>query len=572
MPANTPPGGQDPERTVSYRWDQGQQPANPPTMPLNSGQPYPPQQQPYTPQHSAGQPYPPQQPYGGQQYQQQPPQSGGWQQQGPEALQPSWQGPEGPAGPAGPVKKRKSWIVAVIAALAVVVLGGGTVYAVSAFSGGGTQPHEVLPASAIGYLRLDLDPDAGQKAALFALTRKFTFTKDKVTGDDPRKSLFEAAQGDLGKIDYAKDIEPWFGSRIGAAVVPGGEEPGFAVAVQVTDEALAKTGIAKVMDKEKYGLAFRDGYAILSDTQANADKYATGPTMAENAEFTGDIDSLQGDGILSFWGHLGKLSDLSAVGKLGEQEKAQLAKVKNARFVGALRFDSAFAELTGSVRGAEQLTEGDLAKADLATLPGSTAGAMSISGLDQIVSKQWAEFEKTIAGTPEVKQFLDQAKQNMGLTLPDDLVTALGKNLTFAVDAEGLDGDKPNAGVRIQTDPAKAQAVLDKITKAFQDSGQPVPEFGKVAGDGVFTVGTTESYAKKLSEQGTLGDSETFKTAIPNADSTYAVFVDLDKVEKFYLAGMEGDDKANLEVLQAVGLSGTQDADSATFSLRLLFN
>lgn len=541
MSANTPPDGQDPDQTVSYRWNQGQQPVNPPTMPLSVG---------------SGQPYPPQQP----QYGAQP----GWQQQGPEGF-----------GPPQPVeRKRKGWIVAVIAALAVVLLGGGTVYAVSAFSGGGTQPHEVLPSNAIGYLRLDLDPDAGQKAALFALSRKFTFSQGKVSEDDPRKSLFDATQqGGDNPIDYAKDVEPWLGSRVGAVALPGGgKEPGFAVAVQVKDEALAKTGIAKLLDGQKYGVAFRDGYAIVSDTQQNADKYATGPTLSENAEFTGDVDSLAGDGVLSFWGHLGQLSKLSPT-ELSAEQQTQLDKIKNARFVGALRFDSAFAELTGSVRGAEQMTEGDLPKTDLATLPGSTAGALSISGLDQMVTKQWAEFEKTMAATPEVKQFMDQAKQNMGLTLPDDLVTLLGKNLTIAVDEEGLDGDTPKGGVRIQTDAAKAQAVLDKITKSFQDSGQPVPEFGKVAADGVFTVGTTQDYAQKLSEQGNLGDSETFKTAVPNAgDANFALFVDLDKVEKYYLEKMEGDDKANLQVLRAVGLSGTQSADAASFSLRLLFN
>lgn len=542
MSANTPPDGQDPDRTVSYRWNQGQQPANPPTMPLSVGN---------------AQPYPPQQPSYGQQP--------GWQQQGPEGFGP----------PVVAEKKRRGWIVAVIAALAVVLLGGGTVYAVSAFSGGGTQPHEVLPSNAIGYLRVDLDPDAGQKAALFQLSRKFTFSKGKVTEEDPRKSLFDAAQADRdNKIDYAKDIEPWLGSRIGAAALPtgSGDTPGYAVAVQVKDEGLAKAGIAKLMDEETYGIAFREGYAILTDTQAAADKYATGPTLSENAEFKSDIDSLAGDGVLSFWGHLGQLAKLSA-SELGPEEQAQLDKVKNARFVGTLRFDSAFAELTGSVRGAEKMVEGDLPKADLATLPGSTVGAMSISGLDQMVTKQWAEFEKTLANTPEVKQFMDQAREKMGLTLPDDLVTLVGKNLTLAVDEEGLDGDTPKGGVRIQTDAAKAQAVLDKITKAFQDSGQPVPEFGKVAGDGVFTVGTTEDYAKKLSQQGNLGDSETFKTAIPNAgDANYALFVDLDKVEKFYLENLEGDDKANLEALRAVGLSGTQSADSASFSLRLLFN
>ena len=46
------------------------------------------------------------------------------------------------------------------------------------------------------------------------------------------------------------------------------------VAVQVTDEAAAKAGIAKLMGKEKYGIAFREDYALLTATQAEADQAA----------------------------------------------------------------------------------------------------------------------------------------------------------------------------------------------------------------------------------------------------------------------------------------------------------
>ena len=129
------------------------------------------------------------------------------------------------------------------------------------------------------------------------------------------------------------------------------------------------------------------------------------------------------------------------------------------------------------------------------------------------------------------------------------------------------------AGVRIVTDPAKAQAVLDKVEKAMTASGQPAPQIAKVAGDGAFTIATTQDYAKKLSEDGTLGDSEAFQDAIPDAgNANFALFVDLDKLEKLYLKDMQGEEKANLEVLRAVGFSGTQSGDEATFSLRLLFN
>ncbi|MEV1169670.1 hypothetical protein [Nonomuraea sp. NPDC049784] len=621
MSANNPPYGQDPDRTTAY---------NPSATPPTSGQPYPPQQpyqQPYGQQGAYGQqasygqqqPYNPQQPQGQQQpsygapygqqpsygqqqaqggwQQQQQPQQGwqqeqqGWQQgQGWQQEQQGWQhdqyaqggwqqqGPEG-FGPAEPGKKgRKTWIIAAAAALAVILLGGGAVWAVGAIGGGGTQPNEVLPANSIAYVRLDLDPAANQKLALFQLARKFTVTKDTFTGEDPRKALFDTFdKGSDSKIDFAKDVDPWLGSRVGFSAVPSGkEEPDFALAIQVKDEAQAKTGIAKLMDGDKYGLAFREDYALISSTQQLADKFAKGDTsLADNTEFNDDMGAIGEQGVLSFWADMGGLMDL-AKKEIPADQVAAVEQIKDARFAGALRFDSAYVELAGVVRGAKGLTpEGDLPKAELGTLPATTAGALSISGLDQIVTKQWAQIQKQAAATggTEIKQFIEQAQSQLGLQLPGDLATVVGQNFTLAVDSQGLDGDQIKGGVRVVTDPAKAQAIVDKVQQALTSQGQGAPQIAKVKGDGVFTVATTDEYAKQLAGEGTLGDSETFQTAIANADdANYAVYVDLDKVENLYLKSMEGDDKANAQVLRAVGMSGSLTDSEATFSLRVLFN
>ncbi|WP_246079903.1 DUF3352 domain-containing protein [Nonomuraea mesophila] len=581
-------------------------------MPTSSGSPYPPQQ-PYGQQGQGGygqqppqqQPYgqqaqggygqqpPPQQPYGQQQpqqqwqqggWQQQQPQQGwqqeqGWQQQGQYAQGGGWQqqGPDG-VGPAEPKKGPKTWIIAVAAALAVVLLGGGAVWAVGAIGGGGTQPHEVLPADSIAYARLDLDPAANQKVALFQLARKFTATKDTFSGEDPRKALFDTiTKGDDSKVDFAQDVDPWLGSRIGFAAVPSGkDEPDFAVAVQVTDEEQAKAGIAKLMDGDKYGIAFREDYALLSATQELADKYAQAEgSLGDNTDFNDDFAALGEQGVLSFWAHAGSLAEAAKKGMTPEQA-ASLEQVKDARFAGALRFDSAYVELAGVVNGAKGMTpEGELPPADLGVLPASTAGALSISGLDQVLTKNWANIEKqaTATGATEVQQMLAQIKTRFGLELPGDLATLVGKNFTFALDSEGLSTNQFKAGARIATDPAKAQAILDKIQQAMASGGQGAPQIAKVAGDGVFTVATTDDYAKKLAETGTLADSETFQTAIANPDeANMALFVDLDKIESLYLNSMQGDEKANAQVLRAVGMSTTMTDSSATFSLRVLVN
>ena len=53
-----------------------------------------------------------------------------------------------------------------------LVVGGGTAFAVTTLSGGGAQPDEVLPGNAIAYVRMDIDPSAGQKIAAVRLLRK----------------------------------------------------------------------------------------------------------------------------------------------------------------------------------------------------------------------------------------------------------------------------------------------------------------------------------------------------------------------------------------------------------------
>ncbi|TDD19059.1 hypothetical protein E1294_22330 [Nonomuraea diastatica] len=605
MSVNNPPSGQDPDRTTAYNWNQGQQPANPPTTPMSSGEPYPPQQ-PYGQQAQGGygqqppqqewqqQAYGQQPSYGQQPQQQQQWQQGGWQQQQPQQgwqqeqgwqqqnqhAQGGWQqqGPEG-FGPAEPAKKGpKGWIIAVAAALAVVLLGGGAVWAVGAIGGGGTQPHEVLPADSIAYARLDLDPAANQKMALFQLARKFTVTKDTFSGEDPRKALFDTiTKDDDSKVDFAKDVDPWLGSRIGFAAVPSGkEEPDFAVAVQITDEEQAKAGIAKLMEGDKYGIAFREDYALLTPTQELADKYAQAEgSLGDNTAFNDDMATVGEQGVLSFWTHVGGIAQ-AAKKELTAEQAATLDQIKDTRFAGALRFDSAYVELAGIVSGAKGMVpEGELPPANLGSLPATTAGALSVSGLDQVVTKNWANIEKqaTATGAAEVQQMLAQVKTRFGLELPGDLATLFGKNFTFAVDSEGLDTNQFKGGVRIATDPAKAQAILDKIQQAMASGGQGAPQLAKVAGDGVFTVATTDDYAKKLAETGTLGDSETFQTAIANPDeANAALFVDLDKIENLYLNSLQGDDKANAQVLRAVGMSTSITDSSATFSLRVLFN
>jgi hypothetical protein len=464
----------------------------------------------------------------------------------------------------------------------VVLVGSGSVYAVNLLSGGGTQPEDVLPADTMAYVRVDLDPSAGQKVALFNLARKFAATRDSFTGDDPRKALFELMRkGDdsLAGVDYARDVAPWIGDRIGFGVLAppaGSSTPDVVAAVQVTDQAQARTGLAKLhLGKEMSGIAFREDYAILASDQAAADKYAKATPLSQNAVFTDDLKALGEPGVLSFWGDAGRIAKAAQASGATAAGSGTLDMIKNARFAGALRFDSGYAELTGISRGAGAQAPSDLQGVRIASLPASTVGALSISGLGDMIAKQWPQITKAAeqAGGIKADDFIATAKQTYGISLPDDLVTLLGKNLTVALDEQGLDKSVPDIGAVLTTDPAKAQAIVSNLERLLTDSGTTAPQIAKVAADGRLVLASSQEYAARLAQDGTLGDSETFKTAIPDAGSaTAALYVDLDKIEKLYLKDLTGDERASVQALRAIGMSARQSGDTTSFSLRVLFN
>jgi hypothetical protein len=526
------PFNQDPDRTVSFR-----HPA-----PGQYTQPYA-----NVPQHATG-PSP-------------------WQQ-----------GELGP--PVPPVRKRgRGWLLAIIGAVLVVLVGGGGVYAVSLLSGGGTQPEDVLPADTLAYVRVDLDPSAGQKVALFTLARKFSATRGSFTGDDPRQALFALLRkegGGLDQVDYARDVAPWIGDRIGFGLLapsPGASTPDVVVAVQVTDEAKARTGLPKLdSGSGMKGLAFREGYAILAGTQQAADKYAKAAPLAGNADFADDLKAVGEPGVLSFWGDAGKIAKAVQESGASVPDSGALDMIKDARFAGALRFDSGYAELTGFTRGASFKGATDPEGVRIAGLPASTAAALSVSGLGEAFTRQWPQIKKAAEASGS-GDFVSLARQSYGISLPDDLVTLLGKNITVALDEQGLDGDMPNLGAVLTTDPGKSQEIVSKIERFAAASGVVAPRTAKLAADGRLVVASSQEYAGRLAEAGTLGESETFKIAIPEAKSaTAAIFVDLDKIEKYYLKDFQGQERADLQAFRAVGLSGRQSGDTTSFSLRVLFN
>ena len=506
-------------------------------------------------------------------------QQGGYEQGGyPPGGQPPYGGfPQAQQWQPEPKKKRGKLIplVAIVAVLAVI--GGGAVFAYGRLAGG-DQPAAVLPGNAVAYARIDLNPSAGQKVAALRYLMKFPSAKEKIglnsDQDDLRQKLFELikkdAGDDLADVDFDQDIKPWLGDRAGLAAVPGkdGEEPDAVVAVQVKDEGKATQGLDKLFadEKDKPGRAFSNGYVILSDDQPTVDAAVAASKdspLSENAKFSKDMSDLGEQGFASFWADTKGIA-LAAGKRLTDDQRAALPEGSAAA---ALRFDSQYVELKGVVHGDQSIKVSASDAGDLiGKLPDTTAGALALSDGANLVGTIWTQLEKSSSGL-NLGELTKQFTAETGLALPDDLKPLLGKNLAIAVDKESSNG--PKIAARMETDPGKAEAVVDKVNNLIRTRSSVDIPIEKAKDGDTLVIATDKAYADQVLQGGNLGQTENFKQAVPDSSGAVMVgYVDFEAVKS--LSDRVSANK-DYDALRSAGYSVRVTGDGeADFTLRVV--
>src|SRR6476469_2534757 len=502
--------------------------------------------------------------------------------------------PAGPGEPApseiAPARRRRGPVVWGIVALAVVALALTAAAFGMKLVGGGPQPDTLVPSTALAYLRVDTDPSVGQKVSAVRFLQKVPQVKGAVDSGDPRKRLVEALVERSGNKDlsYARDIEPWLGDRLAVAVLPPkseGADPEPLLVVQVKDEAKARAGIAKLSagDTDKPEVTVKEGYALLTSAgngKAVTDAIARG-TLADSSTYAGDVAAVGDQGIASGW------LDLAALAKYTDAVSGDKAPAGLSAFGGdlkgagraafALRFDADAVELVGVSRGATAVKKPvTTAGSTITRLPADTAVALSLSRLDQVIGQAWDGILQGIgAQSPgaDVHGELKAMESQLGISLPGDLQTLLGRNLVLAVPDQDFASGDPQFGARVTTDAAKANAVVTRLERLAIQAGGELPIVHQAQGD-QFYLASSQAYLDKLTADGTLGDSEAFTAAVPDAkDAQYVLFADLDRLEKNYLDQVPAQDRDLVKSLRAVGASGSVTANGqARFTLRVVGN
>jgi hypothetical protein len=490
--------------------------------------------------------------------------------------------PAAPA-PAAGKRSRRTAIVALVAVVVVAVLGGGAFAAWKVFFAGGPQPAEALPASTIAILTIDLNPSAGQKIEAIKTIRKFPALKKSVgldTQDDLRRFIFDKATEAAGckGFDFDEDMKPWIGKRAAVAAVDLGDDtPAPAIVLQITDSKMAKAGFSKLAHcgdfGTDFGFAVGDDYLIASDSAAHAQAIidqGEKKSLADDAAYQKWTDEVGDQGVVNFYiakkaakylvdgleelassfgagfedsaSSSGGGSDDGSDQELGggfsaplaadcsgdpfDAAKEQLDKFEG--LAGTIRFADGGMELSMATSGVEQLASTATVGKQVSKLPADTAIVAGL-GIPDGYAKQLFDSIKCGAGS-EADDFIKQAEEETGLSLPDDLETLLGSALTISVggdapaNLEEIDdpSDLP-VGLLINGD---ADAIKDLISQVedrlgFQLSDIPI---GIKSTDSRLAASPSEDYADDLLKDGSLGSSSTFKEAVPNADRAAGIF------------------------------------------------
>ncbi|MCK0117551.1 DUF3352 domain-containing protein [Isoptericola sp. S6320L] len=319
------------------------------------------------------------------------------------------------AAAAAPVRRsRKGLVIGGSIAAGLLVLGGAGAAAYAMLDGGGAQPEAALPASTIGYVRVDLDPSAEQKINLLRLADRLPdLSADlgvEIDEDSDLKQVIAEAVTASGEcdLDYDADIAPWIGDRGALAAVPGADgEPQPVWVLAVTDEDAARPALESGLGcGETIGadqVAFTEGYAIVTDGAPAADVVADTEqgSLADDATFAADMAALGDPGLVSFWADAEAALDwsLAAIpeltdGALPENDLKNLEALTTA--AGALRVNPDGIELETLSAGDEAVVAPYRASGTSVTteLPETTLLALGGSTTPDAVDDAWEQFRE----------------------------------------------------------------------------------------------------------------------------------------------------------------------------------
>ena len=452
----------------------------------------------------------------------------------------------------------------VIALTVFIGLVGATVVVgyLAIFAAGTDRAARAVPADAIAYATVYLQPSTGQQMNLALLLGHVPGFADAANLDQKIHEIAARFLGQAG-IDYEADVRPWIGNQLSVALRPATADqamPTPIVLAGVKDQAAAESGTAAIAAgrgltgvSDTYrgtAITVADGlaWAVLDDLliastdraslEAALDAEADArPSLADDAGYADAVRRLPADHLASAYLNLaGAAAEADVGAQLGGYSTvsaALLAEPDGLRLDAVAPFDSTAASAEDRADFAAANEPSTLAE----WLPADTHAMAAIFNLQRAARS----VEDGLAAQPDAPGIIDTLNQlralaafGLGINLDTDLLPLFSSET--AVGVSDVMTDAPRGQLLIRpSDAAAATATLERVRDAIGDRGGQVseseasgmtitsvevPQVGSVSwavADGVIVAGLTpEDVAAALAAHAsgqTLAAGERYRAA-----------------------------------------------------------
>jgi Protein of unknown function (DUF3352) len=400
----------------------------------------------------------------------------------------------------------------VVALTTLLVLVGGTVVAayLLIFAVSPDRAARAVPADAVAYATVYLQPSAGQQMNIAALLGTVPGFADPAALDQKIHEISQRLLAQAG-IDYEADVRPWLGDQVSAAVLPDADAPSGGaplVLVGVRDRQAASAALDRLAQRSGVTVSTRDhagleisvaeggAFALLDDLLLVA-RDADGVAAAIDAD-AGRAGSLAGssaylsamgrvppDHLAAAYLDLEGLAALAGVAdELGGYSTASAALVvehDGLHVMGQAPFDADAA--TDDARAAFALGSERSSLAEW--MPADTQVEAVIFGPAQSINA----LEGGGSTLPEIGSLIAQIRAGaafaLGLDIDRDVVPLLDREAAVAF--TDVAGDPAGALLLRPSDPAAAGTALGRVEEALRNRARATITSHEIDG---FTVTT----------------------------------------------------------------------------------
>jgi len=488
--------------------------------------------------------------------------------------------------------KTRVVILAVVGVLGVAAVAVAGTLAYQMFFGSAQDDAvNLVPADAVAYGSVFLDPSTNQKQAIGDLLEKFP---EAPNAEEARNKLVDLLNEGLAEVDmnFDDDVEPWLGNQLaiwaqipddlGSAPMPEIESFPLAFMIASDDDDAALQFVREVSanddDKltdesyegadymfnaeERLAFGVVDGFLTIGSEagfKAMVDVSGGEDNLADSETYTETTDELTEDRLATFY------FDGSALTEALEKSGAPPGAFESGSFgmlggsltptAGALfaESDKVVFETT-STPGEDGQEAPEISDGLLPDLPADSWGAFGIPDLGATLETVYDGLIESFAAGGMNPEDLDaQIEAQTGLNLREDLLSWMGDAGLFVT---GTDPLNAGGGVVIESsDPTTSSATIDQLATLLEQQGIPteplsaggaegfaveIPAPGEwqrvvvLAGERVVIAYGEEAAVSALEGSDPLSESEAFQNATEGLgeDFTAAGYFDVDAMQE----------------------------------------